>query len=60
MTWIALALSLLQTVLSSAKIGNAEQEVIAVIEAAVAKLLSVKGSNVTYQQLEDLRSKSTW
>ncbi len=60
MTWIALALSLLQTVLSSAKIGNAEQEVIAGIEAAVAKLLSVEGSNVTYQQLEDLRSKNTW
>ena len=60
MIWIGLALQLLQTVLASAKAGSAAQEVIAGIEQALAKLTEVQGSDVSYQQLEDLRSKPTW
>jgi hypothetical protein len=60
MNYIALALALLQSVLASAKIGNAEQAIITGIEEALAKLASVQGSDVTYQQLEELRSKVTW
>lgn len=55
MDYVALALSLLQTVLASAHVGNASQDVIVALEAAVAKILGVQGSDVTYKQLEDLR-----
>ncbi len=60
MGYLALALSLLQTVLASAKASNAAQEEVDGIEQALQKLMSVQGSDVTYQQLEDLRSKTTW
>ena len=60
MNYVALGLSLLQTVLASAKAGQAEQSAIAVIEAAITKLLEVEGSDVTYQQLESLRVKPTF
>jgi DNA-binding Xre family transcriptional regulator len=60
MDYIALALSLLQTALASAQAGKAEQEVIAVLQSAMQKLLQTEGSNVTFQQLESLRSKTTW
>lgn len=55
MDYVALALSLLQTVLASAHAGQATQDAITALEAAVAKLLSVQGSDVTYAQLESLR-----
>jgi hypothetical protein len=60
MDYVALALSLLQTVLASAQVGKAEQEIIAVIQDAITKLSTVEGSTVTYQQLESLRSKVTF
>lgn len=60
MDYIALGLSLLQTVLASAKVGQAEQAIITLIESAIAKLASVEGSAVTFQQLEDLRLKKTF
>lgn len=55
MDYVALALSLLQTVLASAHAGNAAVDTITTLEAAVAKILSVQGSDVSYKQLEDLR-----
>lgn len=60
MDFIALALSLLQTVLASAKVGQAEQAVVQTIQDAMTKLLSVQGSDVTYQELESLRSTKTF
>jgi hypothetical protein len=60
MNYVALALALLQSVLTSAKVGNAEVAVIANIEAAIAKLLETEGSAVTYAQLESLRTKTTF
>lgn len=60
MDFIALALSLLQTVLASAKVGQAEQAVVQTIQDAMTKLLSVQGSDVTYQELESLRSAKTF
>jgi len=57
---IELALSLLQGILSSAKVQGLAPEIIADIEAAVSKLIAVHGSPVTYQQLESLRVKPQW
>ena len=60
MEYLALALSLLQTVLASAQKGNAEQSIIANVQAAMQALAAVEGTSVTYQQLEDLRVKATF
>lgn len=57
---ISLALNLLQVVLSSAGIKGLAPEVAANIEAAIASLLAVQGSDVTYQQLEGLRVEPKW
>jgi len=59
-TLISLVLALLQSVLESAKIGGVAPEVIANIEAAVANLLTVQGTPVTYAQLEGLRVTTKW
>jgi len=59
-TLISLVLALLQSVLESAKIGGVAPEVIANIEAAVANLLAVQGTPVTYAQLEGLRVTTKW
>ena len=59
-TLISLVLALLQSVLESAKVGGVAPEVIANIEAAVAKLLAVQGTPVTYAQLEGLRVTTKW
>lgn len=59
-TLISLVLALLQSVLSAAKIGGVAPEVIANIEAAVAKLLAVQGTPVTFAQLEKLRVTTKW
>lgn len=59
-TLISLILGLLQSILSTAKLGGVAPEVIANIEAAVTSLLAVQGTPVTYQQLEGLRVTSKW
>jgi hypothetical protein len=57
---IGLSLTLLQSVLSSAKVGGVPADVVASIEAAIASLLKVTGTDVTYSQLESLRVKTEW
>jgi len=57
---IALVLSLLGTVLEQAKVSEVATEVIAGIEAAIAALQKVQGTDVTYTQLESLRVKPQW
>ncbi len=57
---IALVLTLLQTILQDAKAKNAAQEVVAGIEAAIEKLISVQGTPVTYGELESLRVTPEW
>jgi hypothetical protein len=59
-TLISLVLTLLQSVLSAAKIGGIAPEVIANIEAAIANLLAVQGTPVTFAQLEKLRVTTKW
>jgi hypothetical protein len=59
-TLISLVLTLLQSVLTSAKVGGIAPEVIANIEAAVTSLLAVKGTPVTFEQLELLRVETKW
>jgi hypothetical protein len=59
-TLISLVLTLLQSVLSAAQIGGIAPEVIANIEAAVANLLAVQGTPVTFAQLEKLRVTTKW
>jgi hypothetical protein len=59
-TLISLVLTLLESVLASAKIGGVAPEVIANIEAAVANLLAVQGTPVTFAQLEGLRVTTKW
>ena len=59
-TLISLVVTLLQSVLAAAKIGGVAPEVIADIEAAVASLLAVQGTPVTYSQLEGLRVTTKW
>lgn len=57
---IELVLSLLGTLLSSMKVGGFAPEAIAAVEAAMAKLDEVRGSDVTFAQLEGLRTKPQW
>jgi hypothetical protein len=59
-TLISLVLTLLQSILASAKVGGVAPDVIANIEAAVASLLKVHGTPVTFEQLESLRVKTEW
>lgn len=59
-TLIQLALSLTQLVLAQVKTSGVAPEVIADVEAAVAALAKVHDTDVTYQQLEDLRTKKLW
>jgi hypothetical protein len=59
-TLISLVLTLLQSILSSAKVAGLAPEVVADIEAAVANLLKVQGTPVTYSQLEGLRVTTEW
>lgn len=59
-TLIGLVLTLLESVLASARIGGMAPEVIANIEAAVANLLAVQGTPVTFAQLEGLRVTTKW
>ena len=59
-TLISLVLTLLQSVLASARVGGLAPDVIANIEAAVTNLLAVQGTPVTFQQLESLRVTTKW
>ncbi len=64
-TLIQLALLLAQTVLSELKskpnaATDAAQQAISDVEAAVAALLKVQGTDVTFAQLEGLRTTPTW
>ena len=59
-TLISLVLALLKSVLEAAEVNGVAPEVIANIEAAVAKLLAVQGTPVTYAQLEGLRVTTKW
>jgi len=57
---VQLALMILQAVLSNAKASDAAQEVVAGIEAAIAKLTEVHDTPVTMEQLESLRIEQLW
>jgi hypothetical protein len=59
-TLISLVLTLLQSILASAKVGGVAPEIIANVEAAVANLLAVQGTPVTFVQLEGLRVTTKW
>ena len=59
-TLITLVLTLLQSILASAQVGGVAPEVIANIEGAVAKLMAVQGTPVTFAQLEGLRVTTKW
>jgi hypothetical protein len=59
-TLISLVLTLLQSVLSAAKVGGVAPDVIGNIEAAVTSLLAVQGTPVTFSQLESLRVTTKW
>jgi hypothetical protein len=59
-TLISLVLTLLQSILASAKVGGVAPEIIANVEAAVANLLAVQGTPVTFAQLEGLRVTTKW
>lgn len=59
-TLISLVLSLLQSILASAKISGVASDVIANIEGAVTNLLAVQGTPVTFTQLEGLRVTTKW
>jgi len=63
-TIIQMVLFLLQTVLGQFKQNptatEAEQLAISGIEAAIAKLQEVHGTDVTFQQLESLRVEKAW
>src|SRR5215467_1692636 len=57
---ISLALTLLQSILSAARVGGIAPDVVANIEAAVTSLLAVQGTPVTFSQLEGLRVTTKW
>ena len=59
-TLISLGLTLLQSILASAQVGGVAPEVIANVEAAVANLIAVQGTPVTFAQLEGLRVTTKW
>ena len=57
---IELALSLLSMVLAAAKKGGVATDVIADIEAAIEAVQKVRGTPVTFGQLEGLRVTPKW
>jgi len=59
-TLISLILTLLQSSLAAAKVGGVAPAVINNIEAAMASLLAVQGTPVTFAQLEGLRVTTKW
>ncbi len=59
-TLISLALALLNSVLSAAKIGGVPTEIVDLLSGAIANLMKVQGTDVTYSQLESLRVTTEW
>lgn len=59
-TLISLVLALLRSVLDAARACGVASEVITNIEAAIASLLAVQGTPVTYEQLEGLSVTTKW
>lgn len=57
---IELVLSLLGPVLAAAKVNGVAADIVAGIAAAIAELEKVRGTPVTYQQLEGLRVSPKW
>jgi hypothetical protein len=57
---IGLALSILEAVLSSAKANNLAVEIVQGVEAAVAALVKVRNTPVSFGQLEGLRVQTKW
>lgn len=53
-------ISLAASMISNLKLQGAPPEVIAEVQAALDAWLAVRGSAVTYNQLESLRTKSTF
>ena len=58
--YVQLGLGFLQVALEAAQKSGLAQEIIADLEAAIARLLKVVGTDVTYQQLQDLRVTKEW
>lgn len=60
-TLISLALALLQSVLSAVKThGGIAPNMVADLQAATDAILRVQGSDVTFKQLEGLRTTPKW
>ena len=59
-TLISMMVTLLQSILAAAKVGGVAPQIIGNIEAAVASLLAVQGTPVTFAQLEGLRVTTKW
>jgi len=57
---IDLAILLLQGVLTSAGVQGLSNEIVAEVKAALDGLLKVRGTPVTYGQLESLRVRAEW
>ena len=57
---IDLILNLLQIALNAANVNGLASEIVTGIQAAIAELEKVRGTTVTYGQLEALRIKPTW
>jgi hypothetical protein len=57
---LVIALALLNQELQNAKVSGAAQEIIDSIAEAIASLVKVHGSDVTFDQLEQLRTKCLW
>lgn len=60
MNVVALSLMLLQIVLEEAVKNNAAEEFVQTIQAAIASLQKVHGTDVTFEQLESLRTAPMW
>lgn len=58
--WLVLALTVLESVLVQAVKSKAPQEQIERLQAAIANLQAVRGSDVTWAQLEGFRIQMTW
>jgi hypothetical protein len=59
-TLIGMIVTLLQSILAAAKMGGVAPQIVGNIEAAVASLLAVQGTPVTFAQLEGLRVTTKW
>jgi len=57
---IELVLSLLASALEAAHAKGLAPEIIMGVGAAISQLEKVRGSDVTYQQLQDLRVQPKW